>query len=207
MHACPALTDHTGAPGCVGTPRTPPQGRGLDRDAVSGAVNCQFTQEQSPRLSNAVSSWAAVGCLSHRFALPLLDATHADKYRNIATPLGLALANASGRSLFSCGDWLCSTAAPMAVNVIGGLLICLGLEHRLQVNQVVVEDFSCDVQQLKNLRITHRVIHAGPGASRVDDVLCAQDSQLLGNRRPFDTQCELELRDCPLALTKEFKDA
>src|SRR5262245_35111744 len=79
--------------------------------------------------------------------------------------------------LSSRSDALCLTAAATAVHLICWVLIGLRLEHRLQVDQMVIEDFTSDIQQLKDLRVAHRVVHAGSGASSVNDAPRAQNSQ------------------------------
>src|SRR6266568_5922827 len=93
---------------------------------------------------------------------------------------GVASANMCWWLALSGGDllgWACSV---VAVSSVGSLLVAgLGLQHGLQVNQVVVEDGASDVQQLEDLRVAYRVVHAGPGAPCVHDVLGAQDGQLL----------------------------
>src|SRR5712691_6906767 len=89
-------------------------------------------------------------------------------------------ANVCWRLALAGGELLGWAGSVVAVSSIGSLLVAgLGLQHGLQVNQVVVEDAASNVQQLEDLRVAHRVVHAGPGASCVHDVLGAQDGQLL----------------------------
>ena len=87
----------------------------------------------------------------------------------------------------SCGNLV--PAAADALARFGNIVIPrLALEHALQVDQMVVEDLARDLEQLEDLRVAHRVVHARAHAPGIDDVPTAQDSELLRDRGRVDRQ-------------------
>src|SRR5687768_3689560 len=87
-------------------------------------------------------------------------------------------------------------------------LLALELEqHGATAFQMAAEDAARDVEQLADGGVAHRVAHGGAFLARVDDVLAAQDGQVLRHARLVEGERVLELLHAVLAVTEDLEDA
>src|ERR1035441_8175890 len=80
------------------------------------------------------------------------------------------------------------------------------LEHRLNRDELVVEDFACNVQQAPNGRVADGIDDACSLTLGLHEVPSAQESQLLGERRLFDLEALAQLPDADRAVPQFVQD-
>jgi hypothetical protein len=80
------------------------------------------------------------------------------------------------------------------------------LEHRLNRDELVVENFACNVQQAPNGRVADGIDDACSLTLGLHEVPSAQESQLLGERRLFDLEALAQFPDADRALPQLVQD-
>lgn len=80
------------------------------------------------------------------------------------------------------------------------------LQHRLGVNQVVVEDRTRHRQQFDDERVAEGVSHGRSEFAGRDNVLPSQDRQLLGDDRLLEIQLLLQFLDTALACAEHLEN-
>ena len=80
-------------------------------------------------------------------------------------------------------------------------------QHFSYPQQLVVKDFFCHVQQLKQSPVGDRIKHAGSGFPTYHDVPEAQDGQLLGNVRRFEVEHLAQFAYALLAPSKAIHNS
>jgi hypothetical protein len=79
-------------------------------------------------------------------------------------------------------------------------------EEILGAHEVIVEDAPCDLEQIRDQRVSHRVAYADALFAASHDIGRAQDGKLLRDDRLVDTQGFLQLLDAPLPGDQQLQN-
>src|SRR5262245_19375215 len=80
-------------------------------------------------------------------------------------------------------------------------------QHVLRALEVAAEDLACDVEQLADRGVAHRVAHRHAVFARLDHVLGAQASQMLRDDRLVELQRLLQLLHAAAAVPENLQDS
>ena len=80
-------------------------------------------------------------------------------------------------------------------------------EQILYINQVVVENLFCDIQEAEYGRISNRIEHIASILPTQNDISIPQDPELLGKSALLDAEPRTELVDGDLAVAESVQNS